>query len=198
MGRGRNNTFAGIAHPRARVVVREAVLADAETLAALKAVVARRAYGKVHAGPQLERWLTQHCTAEHYRYRIGRDAYSVLVATDSVGVIVAVATMRVRGQRADMSGLYVTTPGRGIGTALVRAREELACARGCVRVRASVWRSNEEGKRFVEARGLKRAGGYRETTVGVMVDHYEGDLKRSSLEVSVRSRVKPASALSIA
>lgn len=70
-------------------------------------------------------------TPEHYRYRIGRSAYNVLVAADADGKI-GVATMRMRGRRADMSGLYVLTPNEGIGTALtrqprrVRARIRLA------------------------------------------------------------------------
>jgi ribosomal protein S18 acetylase RimI-like enzyme len=85
--------------------------------------------------------------------------------------------MRQRGQRADMSGLYVTRRGQGIGSELSRRREEFARELGCERVRVSVWRSNERAKAFVQKQGFKRTGGgYRESLVGVRVDHYERDL----------------------
>ena len=149
---------------------------DIPDLARVKTLVARRNYAAAHAGADLNRWLEEHCGEKHYRYRVGRSGYDVLVARDRDGEIVGVATMRQRGKRADMSGLYVLYPGQGIGTELVAARERLARERGCTRVRASVWRTNERAKAFVVGRGFERVGGYRESTVGVMVEHYERDL----------------------
>jgi GNAT superfamily N-acetyltransferase len=181
MGRGRHTGAAASAlnaRRRAHTLVntRPATTSDIPALAALKAEVARHTYEGAHPGPELESWLQANCGEAHYRYRVGRRHYHLLVATDNVGAIIGVASMRIRGERADMSGLYVKTPGLGVGTQLSKEREDLARELGCTSLRASVWRSNERARDFICGRGLVRGGGYRERTVGVMVDHYEGSL----------------------
>lgn len=184
MGRGSGQAVAGpAASPRRRAAkpapelqIETADRADIPELAALKVEVARRAYSRSHDPELVEQWVAKNCGEDHFRYRIGRSGYSVLVARRK-GKIVGVATMRKRGDRADMSGLYVLEPGQGIGSELVARREDLTREQGCTRTRASVFRSNEEGKSFVLRRGLERTGkGFREPVFGVVVDHYEGDL----------------------
>lgn len=158
-----------------QIVISEATRDDISGLAELKAAVARRAYSRSHDPAKVEEWVRKNCGEGHFRYRIGRSGYSVVVARRG-GRIVGVATMRKRSDRADMSGLYVLEPGKGIGSELVRCREKIARDQGCTSTRASAFRTNEDGRRFVTRRGLKKAGGYRETILGVMVDHYEGPL----------------------
>jgi L-amino acid N-acyltransferase YncA len=179
MGRGASSevgwTMPKASLRRREITVEAAVREDIPELSRLKQTVARRAYSASHDPRPVEAWIAKNCGEDHFRYRIGRSGYTVLVAR-SGGSIVGVATMRKRGDRADMSGLYVLEPGKGIGTGLVERRDEIAEDLGCSRVRASVFRTNEDGTRFVTKRGLAKAGGYRETTLGVMVDHYEGAL----------------------
>ena len=145
-------------------------------LARLMAEVAQRTYSPAHAGESLERWVTENCTEQHFRYRIRRSGYRVLVARDERGQILGTGTLRQRGNRADLSGIYALHPGTGTGRQILLALERAGAELGCNHARASVWRSNEPAKRFFAARGLVRKGGYREQTVGVMVDHYEGPL----------------------
>lgn len=165
---------------RAPISVREATRDDIPALARLKATVARRAYEAAHAGPGLEQWLAHSAGEEHFRYRIGRSGYHVMVATDSEGEIVGVATIRQRGRRADgnAGGLYVLHPGQGIGRALQRRREQLALELGCTRMRLSTFRTNTRARAFIAKQGYERVPGrsYREKTLGVMVDTFEADL----------------------
>ncbi len=158
------------------VTISAAAREDIPALAALRRQVCERTYRPAHPGPELDAWLDQHTGPGHYEYRVGRAMYTVLVARDRSGSPAGVATMRQRGQRADISGLYVLHSGRGIGSALIAELQRIAREAGCTRERSSVWRTNEGGTAFVLSRGLAKAGGYREGTVGVMVDHYEGDL----------------------
>lgn len=175
MGRGASVETTIRSPRRGVIVLEEASREDIPELTELKREVARRAYGGIHDPDLVDAWIAKNCREDHFRYRVDRSGYTVLLARRD-GRIVGVATMRKRGERADMSGLYVLEPGTGIGTGLVRRREQIARSQGCTSTRASVFRTNEDGRRFVTRRGLVKAGGYRETILGVMVDHYEGPL----------------------
>jgi L-amino acid N-acyltransferase YncA len=161
----------------APVVIADAEREDIPELAVLMREVAKRTYSPAHDSAELVRWLQENCSQSHFRYRVGRSGYRVLVARDPAsGQIIGMGTLRQRGNRADISGVYVRDSGRGVGSQVLKQLETVACELGCVRARASVWRTNEPSKEFFKRRGLRKAGGYREQTVGVMVDHYEGDL----------------------
>jgi GNAT superfamily N-acetyltransferase len=149
---------------------------DAEQLARIKAQAARRAYRPVHGKENVERWVAEHCTAKNFSWRIGRKAYRVLVAQDQDGHAIGTVVMRRRGQRSDLSGLYVAKPGQGVGAQLMKHCEQLAREDGCTGIRYSVFRSNAPMKETMLSRGFTRAGGFRESTLDVMVDHYERPL----------------------
>jgi L-amino acid N-acyltransferase YncA len=165
---------------RPPVSIREADVHDIAALCALKEEVARATYA---GEPALEEWISHNCGEGHYRYRIGRSGYHVLVARDREGQVVGVATMCQRGRRADMSGLYVLKRGCGVGGALSRERDALAMGLGCTSARASVFRTNAGARDFVLSRGYSKkakgspgSSGFREPILGVMVDHYERSL----------------------
>jgi L-amino acid N-acyltransferase YncA len=159
-----------------QITVRDATLDDVDAIVTVKTDAARRAYAAEHGGRQLDEWIKKNCTAAHYTYRISRRSqYTVLVA-ETDNQIVGVAVMRPRGNRADMSGLYVLTPGEGVGRALITARAQIALDQGLTRQRASVWRTNTAARQLMTHLGLTRTRGFREPLTGVMVDHYEGPL----------------------
>jgi len=182
MGRGQQ-TASSQRPPGLRTVpvsVREAGPDDIAAICALKSEVARATYGGLHDEAALEEWIAHNCSEGHYHYRIGRASYHVLVAHDRKGQLLGVATMRQRGKRADMSGLYVLKKRRGIGRSLAQERNRLARELGCTSARASVFRDNEKARLFVIGQGYSRKGsgtpgstGFREPILDVMVDHYE-------------------------
>lgn len=160
------------------LTVRRAVIDDVEELAALKRRVAADAYGPHVASDRLQAWLQRAASPAHFRYRLARRDYHVLVAQTPGGRIVGVATLRQRGLRADgnAGGVYVLEPGRGVGALLDDARMSVARELGCVRMRVAVFRFNAHAQGFVQARGFVRGRGYREHTLDVMADHYERGL----------------------
>jgi GNAT superfamily N-acetyltransferase len=159
------------------ITIDEASESDIPALVQLKQQVVSEAYGELYPKEQVERWIENNANDKHFNYRIGRSGYKVFVARDDKGQPLAVGTMRRRGNRADMSGLYVLQRGQGLGTKIAKAREAYAKQIGCTRTRVSVFRTNTPAQKFILGRGFaKTSGGFREPTFGVRVDHYERDL----------------------
>jgi GNAT superfamily N-acetyltransferase len=179
MGRGAIAEEIDLASSRQSLIVRAAIKEDIPALTLLKREIAHKTYAASHAGAALDKWLAEHAGRGFFDYRIGRKDYYVFVATDEKGEIIGFGGYRQRGSRADGSsvGLYVRYPGKGIGKLLNVAREEHARSLGCKRARVACWRTNKKAQAFVISQGYKKTGsGYRDTTTGVMIDHFERDL----------------------
>lgn len=190
MSRGRRRPFGDAANTTTVMLdaagdrprpcrITPARMEDIPALAALKRDVASRTYGVHYDGALLAQWLDEHCGEAHFRYRLSRPSlYKVLVARDAADAPIGVAYLRQRGTRADMGGCYVAAPGEGIGRTLCDDRDRLARDMGCTRARVSVHRTNERARRFVAAQGYQPVPGrgYRDATLGVMVDMYERSL----------------------
>lgn len=162
-----------------RVQVSIASSQDIDKLVALKTEVVRKAFGELYSDSLVEKYIKKNCTADHFRYRIGRSGYYVFKAEDEQGNILGVATLRPRGSRADSggSGLYVSERGQGVGSKLLKEREDLARKLGCDSARVTVFRTNTKAQDFVQKKGYKKSkGGFREPVFDVRVDYYSKKL----------------------
>jgi GNAT superfamily N-acetyltransferase len=152
------------------ITIRAAHRDDIAELAALKRVSAERAYGE-----GARAWIDKSAGEEYFRYRIGRKDYYLWIAILD-GKIIGYTGFRKRGSRADGGsvGMYTLDSGQGLGSLLQSWRERQARALGLETMRVSCWRTNTLAQRFVRKHGfMPSGGGYRESTVGVRVDHYQ-------------------------
>ncbi|HST28116.1 MAG TPA: GNAT family N-acetyltransferase [Rudaea sp.] len=125
--------------------------------------IRRAAAANLPALVALERraFTTDHLSPRQYRYHLGNPGALVLAAVDS-GVLLGKAVVFFR-KGSDIARLYSiavddAARGRGIASALLRAVERGAHARGCTRLRLEVRQDNPGAIRLYEKLGYRRFG----------------------------------------
>jgi hypothetical protein len=130
---------------------RAARLGDLRDLAAIKAVVSRRAYGTLMSSTQLRWWLDVACSRDHFAALLGDPGAVVLIEQESR----AVGTVRFE-QAAYISDVYVARPGFGAGRRMVEALLFRARAAGQTSAECSVMAWSSGAIAFWEVMGFRR------------------------------------------
>lgn len=156
--------------------IRRMTTADITISCEIKRLAATRAYSTIVDSYLLGVWLDHNAGDKHYRHRIGRKDYVMLVA-EIAGEVVGVGYFRIYNNRADIGGVYVKQSGRGIGTALMHSINSAAHDLKLARARVLIWQGNDRALKVATKQGfepIKKS--LRDMTTGKRINYYERDL----------------------
>jgi RimJ/RimL family protein N-acetyltransferase len=171
-------------------LVRRATAEDVVALAALKRRVERLAYAHLGTAESLSVRLHRRCTAW---YLLGRLAEGeLLLVNEEDDVLLGMAAARVdrtmTGPTLHLHSAAVAHPGRGLGSALTRARLEAAAALGIRRVTADCMIGAHGATERMQRMGLSQVGQTRSSNTfpGVRLSHWSGSVHTALTSLPVR------------
>lgn len=141
------------------IAIREAVLADAPAIAAVKRAAALRAYGTFATDADLATWLGRRADCDFIAGRIhdqGHDSRFVVATVD--GRVVGAGLIRAEGAGGYLADVYCDPPGHGAGTAVVESLLRFAADRGWDRIRCFALADNTAAVRFFTSFGFRATG----------------------------------------
>ena len=162
-----------------KLIVRAALLSDAESIAKLGGHVFAHTFGHSVTPDDLQAFLTETYTPPAISAELSHQDKTTLVVTDDTGVIKGFATLTRNStepcvesleDKVELQRLYVDLSAhrQGVGSMLMRSMEEIATGEGFRNMWLGVWDENHKAMRAYEKWGYKVVGDH-DFTVGDIV-----------------------------
>lgn len=136
---------------------------DVPALCALKERVGRATYAAFATAEQLDLWVQRKCNRARFEPGFS-DGASLFVARHE-RALVGMCLVHRRESWALITDLYVETPARGVGAALLHAACEQARTWGSVQLRAIPYSGNPRAINFFQRRGFTYTGANPSQTI---------------------------------
>lgn len=156
----------------AALTIRRALVADMPALRALREQGAHAAYRQL-GDKAVAHWLAVRNTDTWLRHRLDHP-HGVLHVAEVDGRLVGSGFVRFDGPHAFLDDVFVRTPGRGVGTAMLDVLLELARSWGCGSAWCLAVAVDRTTLRFLHSRGFSVSGMDESDVVpGAMTFRYE-------------------------